>query len=87
MLVRWVDADSVDVLIVASELYEEFITITFGMVDELFDVCVATLVVLLIFPVFAVLKYNRRRAVPVVGGGTLLADEAIMESVSELLEV
>lgn len=49
MLVRWVDADSVDVLMV--ELHDEFITMTFGT-DEFFELG-ALLIILL---VFAVLK-------------------------------
>jgi hypothetical protein len=50
MLVKWVEADSVDVLMV--ELHEEFITMTLG-IEELFLVVCAVLLILL---VFAVLK-------------------------------
>lgn len=76
IFVKCVHADSVDVLIV--ELHEEFITITFGTV-EVFVValCVAA------FPLLAALKYNLLKAV----GGGALDEAAIMESVSELLEV
>lgn len=74
MLVRWVDADSVDVLMV--ELQDEFITMTFGTVEEFLALCALLLILL----VLAVLKYSRRSAVP-VGAFT------IIESVSELLEV
>lgn len=80
MLVRCVEADSVDVLMV--ELQEEFITITFGTFVEVVLEAAAAAKLL---PDLAALKYKRRKAVPVGGGATLL--EAIMESVSELLEV
>jgi hypothetical protein len=79
MLVRCVEADSVDVLMV--ELQEEFITITFGTFVEVFEAAAAAK----LLPDLAALKYKRRKAVPVGGGATLF--EAIMESVSELLEV
>lgn len=49
ILVKWVEADSVDVLMV--ELHDEFMTMTFGA-DEFFVPCV----VLLILLVLAVLK-------------------------------
>lgn len=63
------------------ELQEEFITITFGtFVEVVLEATAAEM----FRPDLAALKYNRRKAVP-VGGGIL--DEAIMESVSELLEV
>ena len=65
-----------DVLMV--ELQEEFITITFGtFVEVVFETALAAILL-------PALKYNRRNAVPV--GGVTFA-EAIMESVSELLEV
>jgi hypothetical protein len=72
-----VDADSVDVLMV--ELHDEFITMTFGT----FEVLVQMFCTVVGLPVLALLKHNLRNAV--VGGALLL--EAIMESVSELLEV
>lgn len=75
IFVKCVHADSVDVLIV--ELQEEFITITFGTVEVLVVLCVAA------FPLLAALKYNLLKAV----GGGALDEAAIMESVSELLEV
>lgn len=49
MLVKWVDADSVDVLMV--ELHDEFIAMTFGT-DEFFALCALLLILL----VLAVLK-------------------------------
>lgn len=74
MFVRWVEADSVDVLMV--ELHDEFeFIITFG--TDVFLMFFAALFVILL--VFAVLKYNRRSAVPVGAFATI-------ESVSELLE-
>jgi hypothetical protein len=77
MLVKCVDADSVEVLMV--ELHEEFITITLGTLEVL-TWCVVVL------PLFAALKYSRRRAVP-VGCVAFEAAALMMESVSELLEV
>lgn len=73
MLVKWVEADSVEVLMV--ELHDEFMVITLGVAAEVLlpgELFVIRLVL-------AVLKYSRRRAVPV---GTFV----MMESVSELLE-
>ena len=52
MLVKWVEADSVEVLIV--ELHDEFMTMTFGTDDEFLALVTAAL--LLILLVFAVLK-------------------------------
>lgn len=52
MLVKWVEADSVDVLMV--ELHDEFITMTLGTEDELLLAFGTAL--LLILLVFAVLK-------------------------------
>lgn len=49
MLVKWVEADSVEVFIVASEFVEELITMTFGTEDPL-------LVVMGSLPVLADLK-------------------------------
>lgn len=46
MLVKWVDADSVEVLMV--ELHDEFITIAFG-VDEFLLLWSALLFILLVF--------------------------------------
>lgn len=76
------EADSVDVFMV--ELHEEFITITFGTFVEVVLEAAATAAADILLPDLAALKYKRRKAVP-VGGATLV--EAIMESVSELLEV
>lgn len=78
MFVICVDADSVEVLIVASELVDVLITTILG-VDEFLEFFVAGVQS---FPVLADLKYRRRNAV--VG---VALEEAIMESVSELLEV
>lgn len=69
-LVKWVEADSVEVLMV--ELHDVFMTMALGA---------AAFFVPIILLVLAVLKYSLRRAVPV---GTTFA---MMESVSELLEV
>lgn len=78
MFVKCVDADSVEVLIVASELVDVLITTILGT-DELLEFL---LVGVQSFPVLADLKYRRLNAV--VG---VALEEAIMESVSELLEV
>jgi hypothetical protein len=53
MLVKWVEADSVDVLMV--ELHDEFMTMTLGTDDELLAF-MAGAALLLILLVFAVLK-------------------------------
>lgn len=52
MLVKWVEADSVEVLMV--ELHDEFMTMTLGTDEEFLALVVAALLFILL--VFAVLK-------------------------------